>query len=398
MNRLLFFLERNRTKLETCFLYAVLIPFLRPKGFDEGWGWYKTFFTLWLYAAMVMILILVVHDAMRNGLRYKPCAYAMGGYYILFVLITLIQQGGIHEGTQKMFAAPALYLMCMVYLKRSPKKFLIAVVNILTVIFALNVTVLCPVVVDWLIHEYHVNFLGHVQVAAQYGLLGCFAAYLLWKMEGKLRRRCILLVALSLIQTLWAGTSAGLLMLMILAAGMFLRSRPRLRGLVLMNPQVYYLGYVAINLLMLLFAFSGLDSALGVNISFSGRTEVWREAFKLIVKHPFLGYGAYGVQIITSWSNGMNYAHNEFVQRLLDGGIVLCVAYVVMLYFFVREAQGIPNKKVRSFANICLTGMLFVMLFESVTDYYFVAFFFALLAYTPEIVTYRKNKWGGDAV
>lgn len=282
--------------------------------------------------------------------------------------------------------------------------------NILTVIFALNVTVLCPIVTNFLINTYHVNFLGHVQVAAQYGLLGCFAAYLLLKTEGRTKKRCILLVALSLIQTLWAGTAAGLLMLMVLCGGMYLRSKPSLRKYVLMDSKLYFYAYVALNALMLLFSFTGLDMALGINITLSGRTIVWREAFKLIVKHPLMGYGAYGAQIVTPWTTGMNYAHNEFVQRLLDGGILLCVAYIVMLYFFVQEAGKIQNRRVRSIANICLAAMLFVMLFESVTDYYFVIFFFVLLAYTQDILAgkeqllaekerkKRKNSqtWDGD--
>ncbi len=392
MTKLLFFFERNKRHIDAALLYAVLIPFLRPKGLDEIWGWYKAFFTLWLYGAMVLVLMRVVRHTVERGLNYKPCVWAMVGYYVLFVLITLIQQKGIHEGTQKMFAAPALYMLCIVGMRSAPRKFVFAIVNILTVIFALNTTVCCPIVMDRIIGITHVNFLGHVQVAAQYGLLGCFAAYQLWLMDGRLKRRSVLLVVLSVVQTLWAGTSAGLLMLLLLACGMMLRNFRQTRFLTRLDPRFYYGGYVLLNTLMLMFAFSGLDSALGINISFNGRTEVWRQAFKLIVEHPFLGYGAYGAQIVTTWTKGMNYAHNEFVQRLLDGGIVLCVAYVLMLYAFVREGKYVKSWRVRSIANICLTGMLFVMLFESVTDYYFVIFFFALLAYTPEIVNYRNKQ------
>lgn len=395
MTRLLFFLERNRMRIQTVLLYVILIPFLRPRGFDEVWGWYKTFFTLWLYGAMVLILCWAVYDVFHNGLRYKACTYAMAAYYILFVLITLIQQKGINEGLQKMFAAPALYVFCMLSLKTDPRKFLTAMVNIITVLFALSVTVLCPFVTNYLINVYHVNFLGHVQVAAQYCLVACLAAYLLAKIDPRMKQRCIVLVCLGLVQTLWAGTAAGLLAILVLVGGMLLRGHPRLRKLTLLNPMFFYGCYVLINACVFLFSFTGLDMALGINLSISGRTEIWRESFKLIAQHPFLGYGAYGAEIVTSFNTGMNYAHNEFVQRLLDGGIVLCVAYIVMLAIFVQSFQRLRNKRVMSILNICLVGMLLVMLFESVTDYYFVAFFFVLLAYTPEILAYRKERWGG---
>ncbi len=396
MTRLLYFLERKRSRIEWVLLYVMLIPFIRPRGFDEVWDWYTTVFDLWLYGALALIFCWVVYDFFQNGLKYKACAYAMAVYYVLFVAITLIQQKGINEGLQKMFAAPALFMFCMVALKNKPREFLIALVNVLTVIFGLNVTILCPIITDRLIGVYHVNFLGHVQVVAQYSLVGCLAAYLLAKMDGRRKRRCILLVALCLLQTLWAKTAAGLLVIAILAGGVILRSLPRFRPLTVCNPQIFFGGYVAINALMLLFSFTGLDRMFESLFSFSGRTLIWRETFKLIIQHPILGYGAYGAKIVVPWSPGMNYAHNEFIQRLLDGGIVLCVAYIVMLYTFVQAVQKVKNKRVLSVINICLLGFLVVMLFESVTDYFFIIVFLCIMAYTPEILEYRKNRWGGE--
>ena len=203
MTKLLYFLERNRSRIEWALLYIMLIPFVRPGGFAEVWGWYSKFFDLWLYAALAMILCWVVYDFFQNGLQYKACAYAMAAYYVAFVLITLIQQKGINEGLQKLFAAPALYMFCMLAMKNKPREFLIMLVNVLTVIFGLNITVFCPIITNRLIGVYHVNFLGHVQVVAQYSLVGCLAAYLLAKMDSRRKRRCILLVVLCLLQIVW---------------------------------------------------------------------------------------------------------------------------------------------------------------------------------------------------
>lgn len=396
MTKLLYFLERKRSRIEWALLYIMLIPFVRPGGFAQIWGWYSKFFDLWLYGALALILCWVVYDFFQNGLQYKACAYAMAVYYVLFVAVTLIQQKGINEGLQKMFAAPALFMFCMVALKNKPREFLIALVNILTVIFALNVTIFCPIITDRLIAIYHVNFLGHVQVVAQYSLVGCLAAYLLAKMDSRRKRRCILLVALCLLQTVWAKTAAGMLVLAVLIGGVILRQLPRFRPLTLCNTQFLYGGYVAINALMFLFSFTGLDKMFESLFTFSGRTVVWRETFKLIIQHPILGYGAYGAKIVVPWSPGMNYAHNEFIQRLLDGGIVLCVAFLVMIYTFVQAAQKVKNKKVLSIINICFLAFLVVMLFESVTDYFFIVIFLCLMAYTPEILEYRKYRWGGE--
>ena len=397
MTKLGYYLERNRGRLNGFFLYLVLIPFLRPRGFDESWLWHKTFFTLWLYGAIALIALYFLLDIWRNGLGWKGYMWGVAAYYVLFALETFVQQKGFHEGYQKMFAAPALYVFCYLALKDDPKRFLLAMANILTVEFILGVTVFCPPIIGRLIGVYHVNFLGHVHVAAQYGLVGALTAYLLYRLDGRLRVRCLVLAGLSLVQTLWSGTAAGKLALLVVIAGAAAWYLPKLRLAVLLHPQVYYIGYVILNVLMLLFSFTGLDRALGINITFSGRTTVWREAFKLILEHPFLGYGAYGAQIVVPWSHGMNYAHNEFVQRLLDGGIVLCAAYILMLFFMVRAAGGVRGQKNRAVVNTLMMSMLLVMLFESVTDYYYCAFFFMLLAGSPEILDRKKRKWSGNS-
>ncbi len=125
-------------------LYAVLIPVFGPRGFSECWSWYKAFFTLCLYPALAVMVVWIACDLIRRGCHYKLCGYAVAVYYLLFILITLVVQGGISDGLQKLFAAPVIMLFCMMCLKNNTHQFLRVLGNILLAILGLNITVFSP--------------------------------------------------------------------------------------------------------------------------------------------------------------------------------------------------------------------------------------------------------------
>lgn len=363
-------------------VYLVLIPFLHPRGFDESWGLYKGFFLLWLYAALVISVLWAAYDALRRGLPRRGWIWGVAAYYGLFILITLFTQKGIHEGLQKLFAAPVLYAFCYMQLKNDPKGFLRALANTLTVILGLNVTLLCPLVTDKLIGLYHIQFLGHVQIVAQFGVLGVFTGYLLYR-QGR-RTQSGVLAAASVLSMVFSGTAVSALVLVLLAVGiaaLWLQRLSPLRRALLLDTRLYLLGSILLSAGLLLFANWELDRALGFD--FSGRCFVWRAGLDRMAEQPWLGYGAYGVQLTTFWSAGMNYAHNELLQRLLDGGAVLCVAYYIMVYLLIQPVDRVRSRRTRGMGSLCLTALLLISQFESVTEYIPAAVLLCLLAELP---------------
>ena len=74
----------------------------------------------------------------------------------------------------------------------------------------------------------------------------------------------------------------------------------------------------------------------------------------------------------------MSYAHNQVIQSLLDGGVVLLVAMVWLLCSVAYCVNGIKDKSLRCIAASAFCALLFVMLFDSFTLY---CYAFILLAF-----------------
>lgn len=372
-------------------LYFTMIPFLYPRGFAECWPWYKTLFTLWLYAGLGVAAVWIVYDVLSRGLHYKKAAYWIVGYHILFVAITLLTQKGIHEGLQKMLASPVLCVFAMLQLRLDGKRFLRAVVDLLILNFLLNVSAFCVPVTDKMIDMYHVNFLGHVHVSAQLGLLGLFAGCLLYRLDPGQKERIIVLMVLSVLTMLWSDTAASMLALAVMIGCLVLWLCKPVRPLLLMDSRLYLWASIALSIALLLYSLTGIDTKLGINaLAINGRTFVWRDGLARFFRQPFFGYGAYGTMIVTFWSEGMNYAHNELLQRLLDGGIVLAVAFYAMLTVCFQAVGKTRNKGMIALTNTFLISALLVMQFESVTEYYYMYLLFVLAASIPEI--YRAHR------
>ena len=85
------------------------------------------------------------------------------------ILITLTAQGGLHEGLQNMIATPFLCVYAILCLRNDPKHFIKMISNILIVLFLLNLTIFNPYIMQYKIAEYHIIFLGHVQVQRSLG-------------------------------------------------------------------------------------------------------------------------------------------------------------------------------------------------------------------------------------
>ena len=375
--------------------YLILLPFLYPRGFSEYSTLYKGVFDVLLLFAMAAIFMWVLFDIVHRGFQFRLSACAAVAYYVLLICITLLSKKGFGEGLQKMFSTPVLYLFCFMQIRRDSKRFLEILANILLVILALNVTLFTSSVMDKLVGIYHVNFLGHVQVSAQYGILGVFVAYLRLKLQPALGLKDILLLCVSLLSVLLAQTTVGYLVLVILALGAIITSIGKFqksKKLLLADSRMFLAGYLILSVFLLLFAVTKIDVAIkNTFLALNGRTIVWRDALQLVLERPIFGYGAFGVLITTFWSEGMNYAHSDFIQHLLDGGIVLTVAFYGLLYIFLSYGKWFRDKQLKAFTNICLVAMFVVMLLESATEYFYIHIFFCLVASVPIIEKHPKH-------
>lgn len=389
------------------FLYLILVPFLYPRGFQEYFSAYKIFFTSWLYIAIVLVLMMFIYSIARQKVSYKKCVWFMLLYFLVFIVITFAVQGGIKEGLQKLFMAPTFCLLCAMCLQHHSEKFIRCVGNILNFNFMLNITVFNPLLWNQFFYsDSNIIFLGHIQVAAQLGVLGVLISYVLYKIDEKKKSR--LLLILSLVTMIMSGTSASYMAVVFIIIFYLLSKRLKFVKNILFRPGIAILTFLVVNLLIW-YSLSYFTSEI-VDVSMttitSGRTFIWRQVFKLMEGHWLIGYGAYGVLIKVFWSQwtinpkGMNYAHNELLQRLLDGGIILLLLFLLMLYMYVKNINKTPNLRLNYWSYVVLVIMMMIMIFESVTEYYYFFALLSMLAYLPEIekMIERKNRRYGTYI
>ena len=131
-------------------------------------------------------------------------------------------------------------------------------------------------------------------------------------------------------------------------------------------------------------------------LDFSGRRFVWQDALLNIKAHPIFGYGIDGILLHTFWTEwsggGFNYAHNQILQNLLDGGVMLTISFWIMIFAFIKPAKKIPEVKYRVFVNSSIIALLFVMIFDSTTLYSYMYVVLTIIHAVPFLRTEKSIK------
>lgn len=376
-------------------LNFVLIPFLCPRGFTFYFWEYTWFFTSWLYLAVVVILLevlLIFRTERRGKLRKMSCVNWLMCYFFVMALITFLVRFSFLGGLRKIFSTAALILFSEIWLHREPWKFINQVNWLLMIIFLLALSVFHPHF--WA--KYFGNsmtFLGHIQVSAQFGLVSFFFAYLDYALYTKKKSKYIFQVILSVLVMIQSGTAASSLALMILFVCWWL-GRLKTVKLQFINGLTYEIVYFLLNILFFIYALKG--EYLNIFSALNGREYIWKEAIESFFGSPIYGYGVHGVLIKVFWSqwvgdgNGMDYLHNQTLQVLNDGGIILFFFFAIMLYVLLANLNKIADIRIRFWATVYMLIILLLMIFDSLLDFPYIFFIFMGVVYLPEMTRKRE--------
>lgn len=389
-------------KISNVLWYLVILPFLFPFGFAEYFSAYKNFRILILGVATIIILLGTVYLIIANQGKMKisvPLLVVIL-YHIVLLIITLSVQGTISQGLQKIFISPAICIFLDMACRNKMRYTINTICNLLIIVLALNLFIFN----QWFFPNYfllskHVMFIGHVQVAAEIGLLGVLIGYIEY-CYGVYRNKSIVLIILSLLTMLYSQTSASFLSIVLLSLFLILRKSHSAQKIV--NNHMYLLTFFLLVVYIIVINISRIPlfakHYATLTTLLSGRTYIWDTGLKLFYAKPILGYGAYGVLIKVFWSawlvnkSGFNYAHNTLLQLLLDGGIVLAIIFIVSIALYIRsEDKKLNNDKIKYVSHILLLTLLSVGLVESLTEYYYVFIFLSILPFLYEIDKDKKH-------
>lgn len=135
-----------------------------------------------------------------------------------------------------------------------------------------------------------------------------------------------------------------------------------------------------------------LDDLMGVifdkDATFTGRIYIWRSAIPIILKSFIFGYGRYPNQ--TCPLNGgfytWNMAHNQILECMLEGGIILTVLWVYMVFHIL-----IINHKTRAdISKFAIFSMFsFLFFFHTEAQLTSISFFIFYILYS---MAYYSNE------
>lgn len=80
---------------------------------------------------------------------------------------------------------------------------------------------------------------------------------------------------------------------------------------------------------------------LGKNLGLSGRVELWESATKTWLEYPILGHGIQNSELLVFFTIMKDYrhAHNEYLQLLINGGLIFFVLFFCLLFVVARKAD-----------------------------------------------------------
>lgn len=376
--------------------YFAILPFLFPTGYANYYPVYKKMVVGMLGIALVIILAREIYLIIANQGKIKVhfALIALIVSEVILLVVTLSVQGTVTQGLQKIIVIPVL---CF-FLDETCRKDLGYVINVICNILISDFVLNLFFFNQWLVPKYflienHIMFIGHVQVAAEIAILGIFVAYIEYS-YGVHKRKSIVLFILAMLTMLYANTIASFMSIGLLA---ILSLLGRNRGFKKhINKHIYFyscmqiaISYVLINI-QEIHLFSKYRAV--INTFFNGRPFIWSEGWELFEKRKFFGYGAYGVLIKPFWSAwssnklGFNYAHNTLLQLMLDGGIVLAIAFIITIALYIRELKKTDMcSNTKYVAYVLLLIFLSIGLFESLTEYFYFFIFLSILPFLGEI-------------
>lgn len=379
-----------KLSIRNIFIYLTLIPFLLPRGFLEYSNSYKLVSKLSLFFAIALfifyMLFLIKHQDLDFNKEIKSVIY----YHIFLLIITLINQFSISLGFQKIFANLILCLFCYIECKKNPKNFISCLKNILIIIFTLNIFIFN----QGRFGDYfdalfkHLTFLGHVHISAQIGLVAYLVVFINRYYYHQHSFSNILLFIEASIMMYMSHTSTSQLTLLLVFVGIIFRYISNHKISFKIDARAIFFGYLLLNVLMFYIAYIN-NWAINLGpLSLNGRGFIWRSVFEVLLSKPVIGYGVKGVFFNVFWlsqDTGINYAHNQFLQVLLDGGIILMIIFSYMMLLYAESINRIKNKGVKAFINVCWVVILLVMLFESPMEYFYIFLALSIMAGISDI-------------
>lgn len=349
----------------TCFL---IVPLIIPQGLHALLPNFNILINYAKYLSVVLIVLAFVVNAFyRRGIEI-PCVIAMA-FPMMGLVVTFINGESVDGWITRYLIIIVSALLVSVY-----RNNLVGLIKNIRLYLEFLVIINLFFVLRYPTGFYetetfkHSNwFLGYKSSLQCYVIpLVCFA-WLESSYSGK-RLHFFFIMTLCFIEALLCGNmmlTVGLAIIIVLYLAKLYKVTK------IMNGVTYIIANATINVLLvglnqIITRFSWMQSfltVLGKTNAISGRTTVlWPKALRMIGERPLFGYGVYpGEWYVNIFGNrSMSHVHNQFLQVLLDGGLVLLFVYVLWVIYTAKKLTNSKELKSSQIVALC-SFVIFVM-------------------------------------
>lgn len=385
----------NTTTKSELYIYAVVFAILCPRGPIELSSLYKYAFTLmtWGLVAVVWLRFFMRFPVSKGKIDKKYLPFVL--YFVFAILISLSIKRTLSGGLQQMFAYPTFFLFICEEMKKNSKTVVKAFADIFIVLMILNPPLTKFIFERLLFHE---TFMGHIQMISQRGSLAIFIAVIGFMSDVLSRRKACLLAALTFLNMMTTDASSAVLSAVIIVAVLIVYIF-KLYNLFCFKSQIYVGIMVAFSFFIIVAACKSWLVGMVPDYTFSGRSYIWREVFQRFSESPIYGYGIEGILIKPFWvgpNGGFNYAHNQIMQNILDGGVILFTLFWAMILSLAQSINKMKNKILVIVSNAALICTLFIMVFDSASLYCYSYVLFAIIMNSEYLFFDEKAGLSGE--
>lgn len=207
-------------------------------------------------------------------------------------------------------------------------------------------------------------------------------------MKYRMKKLCILTVAVSVFNILYANISTGIVCLVALLILILIKKVFKMQITMKFVLAMTIILNVAVVIFGAQYMFSGvIENILHKSMTLTGRTDIWSNALVQIKNQNLIatifGNGIVNGGSFVEFGNGLWPAHNQWIQNVFEYGIVGTLGLIV----FMRNS--INKKSVILRTENYLLNIIFVMLIGTITMQYLgyahVYLLFVLLKHADEI-------------
>ncbi len=355
------------------FLYfLILIPFLRLRTLQDLPMWLQKSYN---YLAVLSCTLILFYTMSRKNIDRSKVVLPIIIMMLTYIFITLLNNRKYLDTTYRCIFFIAIALFINIELDKEPLEVIKFLAFVYSFIVLLNniLVFLFPkgLYKGYLYHTGHLLGDDNAIIYVALPAMVILTIYSLIKHRKITKFTWFNLILCEIVFIkLWAASA-------IIAFGLFIAMVFISTNFIKLPPMKLFIGLIVFCIIV----FVGLNSTFITNlitnylhkdITFSGRTVLWKNGFEMIKKKPILGYGGY-------FKEGRSYLgireypiHTTHLQILVDGGAILFGEYILICVLAFKKMSKYFKSNISQVLCAGLIAIGISYTFEQAELYHFI--------------------------